>query len=125
MGAIRTIVHAINAATATTESGWIPISGAKAVQVYCKRSNHSAGSTTFTFNLSPDNGTTEVAYNKMISNVTNTNVQNLTRTAGSGTLSSNTTVMMSMSPEDIGGYLQVVATEATDGTHDAWVVISY
>lgn len=125
MGAgIRTITRLINGATATTESGWIPVDGAKAVQFYFKRSNHSSGSTAFTVNLSPDNGTTEVAYNKLITNVTNTNAQQLTRVA-SVSLSSNTVSVVSMSPEDIGGYVQVVATETTDGTHDAWIVVSY
>lgn len=124
MSAVRTIIHLINGATATTSSGWIPITSAKAVQFYFKRSNHSSGSTAFTVTLSPDNGTTTAAYNKLISNVTNTNTQELTRTAGP-TLASDTTVMASMSPEDIGGSVRVTATETTDGTHDAWIVISY
>lgn len=119
------IIHVIPTKTATAASGWIPIGGACSVQLFCKRSNHSSGSTAFTAELAIDDaGTGSVGYNKWIDNVTNTNAQNLTRVA-SKSLASNTTAMLSMSPEDIGGFIKVTATETTDGTHDAWLVITY
>lgn len=119
------ILHPINAATATAASGWIPVTGACKVQIVGKRSAHSAGSTAFSVQVAVDEaGTAATAYSKLIDNVTNTNAQQLTRVA-SKSLAANGTCLLSMSPEDIGGFIKVTATETTDGTHDAWVIISY
>lgn len=126
------IVHVIPSATATAASGWIPIGGACSVQLFMKRSNHSAGSTSFAGQLAVDDaGLGAVTYNKWIDNITNDagagtagEQVGVTRVA-SKSLASNTTAMMSMSPEDIGGFIKITATETTDGTHDAWLVITY
>lgn len=114
----------LNAVTATTTSEEIVIAGAKKVTFAFKRADHVAGSTTFTVEVSLD-GVNYVAYNKLISNVTNTNAQTLTRVA-SIALSSNTTSLVSMDLEHDSFYsMRVTATEATDGTHTAEALIEF
>ena len=112
----------INAVTATTTSEEIIIAGAKKVSLMFTRANHSAGSSTFTVEVSL-NGTTYVAYNKLISNVTNTNAQTLTRVA-SVALSSDTSALYSMDLQHDSIYsMKITVTEATDGTHTAQCLI--
>jgi hypothetical protein len=113
-------IHTINAATATTTGQAIPIDDAKWVNFFFKRSAHSDGSTAFTVEVSHD-GTNWVATNQLIRNLANSNAQTLTRVA-SESLSSNTTVMVGFDPEAFA-FVRVVATETTDGTHDAWVSV--
>lgn len=119
----QVLTHAINAATATTTSDAIDVKNAKRITLFFKRSLHSAGSTAFTVTVSIDDST-YIGYNKLITNVANTNAQTLTRVA-SVTLSSDTTSMVSFSPEDCFQSIKVTATETTDGTHDAWVLVQY
>lgn len=115
----------IPAATATASSGWIPIGGACSVQLFMQRSNHSAGSTAFSAELAVDDaGTGSVTYAKWIDNVVNAIAEGQVRIS-SKSLNSNSKAMMSMSPEDIGGFIKITATETTDGTHNAWLVITY
>lgn len=116
------VKDAIVAATATATSEEIVIAGAKKITLALTRANHSAGSTAFSVEVSLD-GVTYVAFNKLISNVTNTNAQSLTRVA-SVSLSSNTTTFVSMDLENDAFYtMKVTATETTDGTHSAKVMI--
>lgn len=117
-----TVIKAIDGATATATSNAINIAGAKKITLFFKRSNHSAGSTAFSVTVSVD-GTNYVAYSKLISNAANTNAQTLTRVA-SVSLASDTTSFVSMDlTSDVFLFMKVTATETTDGTHDAWVVI--
>lgn len=114
----------INAVTATTTSSAIPIAGAKRITLALIRADHASGSTAFTVTVSLD-GTTFVAYSKLISNVTNTNAQTLTRVA-SVSLSSNTTSVVSMDLQhDCYLEMKVIATETTDGTHTVQALIEY
>jgi hypothetical protein len=114
----------IDAVTATTTSSAIPIAGAKRITLFLTRANHSAGSTAFTVTVSGD-GTTFVGFNKLITNVTNTNAQTPVR-VGTVTLSSNTTETVSMDlSTDVFLEMKVVATETTDGTHTAKVLVEY
>lgn len=112
----------INAVTATTTSEEIVIAGAKKVSFMFTRANHSAGSSAFSVEVSLD-GTTYVAYSKLISNVTNTNGQTLTRVA-SVSLAANGSAYASMDLTSDAIYsIKVTATETTDGTHTAQVII--
>ena len=112
------VLTPLNAVTDTTTSEEIVIAGAKKVSLMLTRANHTAGSSTFTVEVSLD-GTTYVAYNKLISNVTNTNAQTKTRVA-SVALSSNTSSTVSMDLENDAFYsMKITVTEATDGTHTA------
>lgn len=118
------VLTLINAATASASSPEIVIAGAKKITLFFTRANHAAGSSAFDVDVSYD-GTTYVDYNKLISNVTNTNAQTLTR-VGSVTLSSNTTSMVSMDLQHDTFYSMVVnVVETTDGTHSAFAVIEY
>lgn len=110
------LVKAIAGATATTVSDPINIENAEKVSLIFTRANHSAGSTAFSVEVSLD-GVTYVAFNKLITNVTNTNAQTKTRVA-SVSLSSDTSSIVAMDLEnDIFRWMRVTATETTDGTH--------
>jgi hypothetical protein len=116
------VLTPLNAVTATTTSSAIPVMGAKRVVWQFTRANHAAGSTAFTVDVSLD-GSTWIAYNKLISNVTNTNAQTLTRVA-SVSLSSDTSSFVTMDLEhDAFIEMRVTATETTDGTHTAKCLI--
>lgn len=116
------VLTPLNAVIATTTSEEIVIAGAKKVSLMFTRANHAAGSSTFTVEVSLD-GTTYVAYNKLISNVTNTNAQTKTRVA-SVALASNTSSLVSMDLENDAFYsMKITVTEVTDGTHTAQCLI--
>lgn len=122
MGQIQHVIHSIQAATATTTSANIPLAGIHRATLVVKRSDHVAGSSAFTVDVSAD-GENWVGYNKLIDNATNTNVQDETRIA-TKTLSANGTDFVSMDfAHDTFKYMRVKVTETTDGTHDAWVVL--
>lgn len=112
----------IDAVTATTVSDPLLVAGAKKISFMFTRANHAAGTSTFTVEGSLD-GVTYVALNKLISNVTNTNAQNLTRVA-SVALAANGSTLASLDIEaDTLYMIRVTVTEATDGTHSAVVLI--
>lgn len=112
----------LNVVTATTTSNAIPVEGAKKVSLRLTRASHSAGSTTFTVTGSID-GTNFTALNNIVTDVTNTNAQTITRVA-SVALSSNTSQLVSL---DLTHYtlkaVKVVATIATDGSASAAVSV--
>lgn len=116
------VIIALNAVDATTTSNAIDIQGAKKISLVFTRTNHSAGSSAFSVDVSLD-GTTWIAFNKLISNVTNTNAQMLTRVS-SVSLASNTSSVVDMDLAT-GTYskMRVTATETTDGNHTAKVMI--
>lgn len=114
----------INAVTATTTSEEIVIAGAKKVSFMFTRADHSSGSSAFSVDVSLD-GVTYVDYNKLISNVTNTNGQELTRVA-SVSLSADGSTFATMDLEhDTIHSIKITATETTDGTHTAQVMIEW
>lgn len=114
----------INGVTATTTSAAQNIEGAKKVTFMFTRSNHTAGSTAFTVTGSID-GVTYVALNKLIDNVANTNVQDITRVA-SVTLSANSSKIYSLDLDhDAFQFIKITATETTDGTHTAKMLVEY
>jgi hypothetical protein len=116
------LIKAIDAVTATTVSDPINIENAEKISLIFTRANHSAGSTAFSVEVSLD-GSTYVAFNKLISNATNTNAQTLTRVA-SVSLASNTSSIVAMDLEnDIFRWMRITATETTDGTHTAKALI--
>lgn len=122
------LVKALDAVTATTTSAAIDVREAKKITLLFTRANHAAGSTAFTVTgCIEDDATTGtfVALNTLIDNVTNTNAQTLTRVA-SCTLSSDTSKVYSLDVDNFGyTFLKVTATETTDGTHTAKVLVEY
>ncbi len=112
----------IDAVTATTVSDPYVVSGAKKISFMFTRANHAAGSSAFSVEGSLD-GVTYVALNKLISNATNTNAQTLTRVA-SVSLAANGSALASLDIEHDALYtIRVTATEVTDGTHSAVVLV--
>lgn len=112
----------LNAVTATTTSADISVEGAKKVSMRLTRASHSAGSSTFTVTGSVD-GVNFTALNCIVTDVTNTNAQTVTRVA-SVALSSNTSQFVSL---DLTYYtlkfIRVVATIDTDGSASAAVSV--
>lgn len=122
--ALQQVIVALNAVTATTTSQPISLKGVKKATLFFTRANHSSGSSAFSVTVSADDST-YVTYNKLITNVTNTNSQTPVRVA-SVSLSSNTTETVSMDlTHDAFSSMKVTATETTDGTHTAKVVLEY
>lgn len=119
---MRKIIKVLDGVTATTTANPVNILGAKRVTLVCKRADHVSGSSTFTAKVGV--GTDLADYKKWISNASNTNAQNLTRVA-SLVLSTNGVDFLTMSPEDVFDTIEVKVTEATDGTHSAWLIVDY
>lgn len=131
MSAVRGVVergmwelkNLINGETATKVSDPVPCAGAKRVTFLFTRADHSAGTSTFTVEVMINN--VWVAYNKLLTNVANTNAQTPVR-AASVALAANGSAIASMDLEnDVFQEFRVTATEATDGTHSASAVIEY
>ena len=99
------------------------ITDAKRVTFQFTRADHSSGNNAFVVEVSND-GSNWYTYNKLISNVTNDNTEYLTRVAAP-TLSSNTSEIYSISPEDKYRFVRVYHTRTTDGTADCDVMIQY
>ncbi len=77
----------------------------------------TSGNGVFTVEVSND-GTNWVAYNRLVTNATNTNGQTDTRVA-SVTLSSNTSAIVFFPVGDYFRYMRVIATRTTDGAYTA------
>jgi hypothetical protein len=111
----QNLIDGATASVAAAVAAIVDISRATAITLQFTRADHTSGSSAFTVEVSND-GVNWVAYNKLIKNVTNTNSQTLLREAGP-TLSSNTSLMYSFSPEDCYVKMRVTVVETTDGTH--------
>lgn len=125
MNTIQRIV-ALNAVSATTTSDKIFVGGAKRVGILLRRTNHSSGNTAFTIKGSMDYDDTVTpvmtALNVWIDNVTNTNGQQLTRVAGK-TLSADGDAFLWLDGNCFVNFIEITATETTDGNHTAIVLV--
>lgn len=118
-------VTALNAVSDTTTSNAIEIVGAKKVTILGQRANNGTGTSTFSVLVSID-GTNFVAYNRLITNVANTNAQTHVRAASFAIVNSNGYEFASLDLEqETFSHIQVKVTETTDGTHSAFVRIQY
>jgi len=119
-------IKVLDAVTATTTSNKIDVSGAKRVGFLFRRANHASGSTAFSVNIGGEPletvTPTMLACNMLITNTANTNSQTLTRVA-SVTLSADGDAYAWLDPSVICTFVSVTATETTDGTHSAWVIL--
>lgn len=117
------VTTAIDAATATTTSQVIDVQNAKKIMCQFTRANHSSGSTAFKVEGSVDGTTYDDCM--LVKQVANTNAQNYLRQM-SVTLSANGTEHWAV---DLSYFafktIKVTATETTDGTHTAKVLIEY
>ncbi len=107
----------LNAVTADITSGSIPVNGAKRLSIQFIAASISAGNGVFTVEISNDN-TNWLAYNRLTTNVTNTNGQTDTRVA-SVTLSSNTSAFVFLPPGDTFAFFRVKVDMTTDGAYSA------
>lgn len=119
---MRRVIKLFEDQTADKTSGAISILGAKRAVLFCKRASHTSGNTVFSAVVGV--GGNEIAYNKWISNVENTNAQMPTRVANL-TLSSATSGFLTMSPEDTFETIKVTADVTTDGSNSAWLILDY
>lgn len=119
---MRKVIKLFENQTADKTSGAVNILGAKKVVLFCKRAAHTSGNTAFSAVVGVDGN--EIAYNKWISNVANTNVQDLTRVS-SLTLSSATSGFLTMDPSDTFETIKVTADVTTDGSNSAWLILDY
>lgn len=101
--------------TSTTSAGFSPTLGNAPMTLQFVASGITSGNGVFTVEVSND-GVNWVAYNKLTTNVTNTNGQTDTRVA-SVTLSSNTSSVVSL-PENFAFY-RVKVVASVDGTYSA------
>lgn len=111
----------LDAVAATTTSAAIAVNNARRLSLQFIASGISAGNGVFTVEVSND-GTNWIAYNRLTTNVTNTNAQTDTRVA-SVTLSSNTSAMAFFPPGDTFAFFRVTATRTTDGSYSCvgWI----
>lgn len=116
---VRRIV-AINDVTASATSDLMWVGDYKKVGILMRRSNHSSGSSAFTFQggfaENAGDSPTMTALNTLIDNLTNSNTQNFTLVNGK-TLSANGDAFLWISPETPVTHLRAVVVETTDGTH--------
>ncbi len=95
-------VSLLQATTTQATSTPLRVDGAKKAQIYFTRSDSNSASTatsTFSVQVSPDE-VTWVDYNKLISNVTNSNAQTVTRVGSNQTVGATTTTMYSLDLEN-------------------------
>lgn len=107
----------LNAVTATTTSVSVPVDNAERLSIMVLSSGISSGNGVFTVEVSND-GSNWATYNRITSNVTNTNAQTDTRVA-SVTLSTNTTNFLFFPPGDTFAFMRTKVTVTTDGTYTA------
>ena len=120
-GELFPVINGSIATVAAAGAAKVKIGDASAVTIQFTRADHDSGSSNFEVEVSND-GTNWVVYNKLITNVTNTNGETLLR-AAAPTLSSDTSEVHTISPEDSFQYLRVSYVRTTDGTTDCdvWV----
>lgn len=112
----------LSAVTSTTTSSSFEIGEADKISLQFIASAISAGNGVFTVDVSND-GDNWIAYNRMNSNVTDTNAQTDTRVA-SVTLSSNTNAIVTFPIGDAFRFIRVKATVTTDGAYSAKLFLS-
>ena len=110
----------LNAVVATTTSDPFNVEGLNRVGLQFLSASISSGNGVFTVEGTID-GANWVALNVLIDNVTNSNVQNITRVA-SKTLSTNTSVLVWL--DNFLGLkaIRVIVTRTTDGSYSAFAV---
>jgi len=119
---IPELIKLLDAVTVTTTSDVVNIENAEKITLVLTRADHGSGVSAFAVEVSLD-GVTYVTFNKLISNVTNTNAETKTRVA-SVSLASNTSSAVDLDLENsIYRFMRVTVTETTDGTHTAKALI--
>lgn len=100
------------------DNGYFVIAGADQASLFFQRTTGGGNAGTSTFNVQVTyDGSTWVDYNKLITNVTNTNAQMPTRVSSVALIGTSTS-MVSMDLQNDSVYaVRCIVVEATDGTH--------
>lgn len=110
------------------DNGYFVVAGAKAVSVFFSRdagTGSNNGSTAFNVQVSYD-GSNWVDYNKLVSNVTNSNSQTLTRVANVTITAATTTTMVGVDVQNDAIYaIRCIVVETTDGSHSCKATARY
>ena len=114
------LITLLSAVTATTTSSTIRVGNAKKLALSFTAASITTGNGVFTVSVSID-GTNFVTYNRLVSNLANTNSQTDTRVA-SVTLNSNTTNVMFIPDADLFECIKVTVTRTTDGAYSAYLL---
>lgn len=110
--------------TATSvESGVIELRNAKRVSIFGTRAGHTSGTTTISVAVSGD-GANFTTYNRLVTNVANTNEEGVAR-ASSLALAAAGTNYVSFSPEDNFSAMKVTVATATDGESSCYAIVEY
>lgn len=111
----QTVLNAVTAAQTT--SGIVAVADYSKISLQFIATGISSGNGIFQVQVSND-GTNWVYYNRLTSNLTNTNGQTDTRVA-SVTLSANGSSVAFFPENDTMQYIRVINTRTTDGTYSA------
>ncbi len=111
-------VPMLTSVTATTTSNGVGINNAGRVSIMVFATAITSGNGVFTVQVTNDQSLGWADYNRLTTNVTNTNAQTDTRVS-SLTLSSNTTNFLFFPPGDTFAYMRVKVARTTDGTYSA------
>jgi len=116
-------VALLSAVTSSATSVWVPINNAGRVSVMVAGNKISSGNGVFYIDVSNDASSLGgTSYNRITSNVTNTNTQTDTRVS-TVTISSNGTSMLFFPPGDTFNYMRCKVIVTTDGTYYATAYI--
>lgn len=117
MSRFTTAAIPLDAVVVTTTSDAFDVSMREKLSLQLTAAGITSGNGVFEVLVSND-GTNFVTYNRLTTNVANTNAQTDTRVA-SVTLNSNTSVMVFFPIGDHFRYIKVKVTRTTDGTYSA------
>lgn len=123
MSRFTTNQKVLDAVTADTTSGPQDVSMRRKISLQLVASGITSGNGVFTVEVTNNQDaagapTNWVPYNRLTTNVTNTNAQTDARVA-SATLSSNTSAMLFFPVGDYFRYLRVIVDVTTDGVYSA------
>jgi hypothetical protein len=123
------VITALDAVVDTTTSNKFYVGGAKRIGILGRRADNSGGTTTFSVKTSmePEDTVTPTmtTFNLLIDNVTNTNTQNFTRVASKAIANANGDIFLWVDPSALVNWISVTATETSDGTHSALIIVEY
>ncbi len=112
------VVPMLTSVTATTTSNGVGVNNAGRLSIMVFATAITSGNGVFSVEVTNDPTVGWATYNRLTTNVTNTNAQTDTRVA-SLTLSSNTTNFLFFPPGDTFAYMRVKVVRTTDGTYSA------
>ena len=119
----KTVLHDAIVETATSSA--ISIAGVRGVGIQITATGITTRSTVLTITVSMDGGTTYQAYSRLVSNATNTNVQNVTRVASVTQGATGTTIFW-LDPTTLAGltHFKAVATITDSGSPAGTVTVT-